>query len=205
MTLRTPLHSRRGSLGFTLLEAIVTLVVVSLLVTILMQALSHSLSLRARLLRFQGESRIAVLQEAWFRETIAGAQTDSVDGMGQVQGTGDSLSYATPAPLVARGMSRVRWWVESGPEGESLHYSDPATKDLVVVAGPLRDASFSYLNHEGEWQEEWKPEPEDIDVLPQLVRFEAMTTKGSLFWLVPLIADPLPPESMRLEGMDSGI
>ena len=69
-----------------------------------------------------------------------------------------------------------------------------------MVAGPLRDASFSYLNHEGEWQEEWKPEPEDTDVLPQLVRFEAMTTKGSLFWLVPLIADPLPPESMRLEG-----
>lgn len=194
---------RRGNAGFSLLEAIVTLVIVSLLVTVLMQALGHSLNLRARLLRFQGEARIAALQEAWFRETIAGAQTDE-GGLGIVEGTEQTLAYATPAPLVANGMSRVFWRIESDARGSSLHYADPATKDMVVIAGPLRNAAFAYLDHEGNWQREWKPEPEAAEPLPRLIRFEASTTKGSLYWLVPLIADPIPANSMRLDMVDSG-
>ena len=59
--------------GFTLLEAIVTLVIVSLLVTILMQALGQAMSLRTRLLRFDGENRVAgVAQLAGERRILAG-------------------------------------------------------------------------------------------------------------------------------------
>lgn len=204
MTTRLPPAPRRSNTGFSLLEAIVTLVIVSLLVTVLMQALGHSLNLRERLLRFQGEARVAALQEAWFRETIAGAQPDE-GGLGTVEGTEETLAYATPAPLVAKGMSRVFWRIESDAEGSSLHYADPATKDMVVIAGPLRHATFAYLDHEGNWQREWKPGPEAVEPLPLLVRFQASTTKGSLYWLVPLIADPIPAKSMRLEMVDSGI
>jgi prepilin-type N-terminal cleavage/methylation domain-containing protein len=56
--------------GFTLLETIVTLVIVSLMVALLMQALSQVLNLRQRVLRLQGEARIAALQERWFRESL---------------------------------------------------------------------------------------------------------------------------------------
>ena len=60
--------------GFTLLEAIVTLIIVSMLVTVLMNALSQSLALRARMLRLQGEARRMLLQEAWFRDSLGGVQ-----------------------------------------------------------------------------------------------------------------------------------
>lgn len=200
-----PTSPRRRAAGFTLLEATVTLVIVSLLMTVLMQALSHSLSLRTRLLRFQGEARIASLQEAWFRETLAGAQVDLADALGPLEGTPESLAYATPSPLVATGLARVRWWIKSDAGGSTLHYADPATADLVVVAGPLRQAAFAYLDREGKWQREWQPEPDGVEPLPRIIRFEAMTTKGALYWLVPLAVDPVPPKSMRLEEAGDGI
>lgn len=203
-----------------MLEVIVTLVIVSMLVTILMQALSHALSLRARLLTFQGEVRVAVLQEAWFRDAIGGAQNDLEEGYGVLTGTDDTLEYVTPAPLVAKGLSQVRWWIESGREGQSLHYADAATEDMIVVPGPLRNAAFAYLDHDGNWQRDWDGNAgnagygasrltgEDAMAmgytgdlatsLPQLVRFEATTSRGNLHWLVPVQTDPRPPLSLRL-------
>ena len=117
--------------------------------------------------------------------------------MGGMEGGPDQLSYATPMPLVANGMSRVRWWLVREGGGTSLHYSDPAAPDLVLVRGPLREASFAYLDHEGNWHDSWEPAPEDRQRLPKLVRFEAETSKGRLYWLVPLLSDPIPMDMMR--------
>lgn len=205
----SPRRAGRRQRGFTLLETVVTLVVVSMLVAMLMQALNQALSLRTRMLRVQAEARTAFLQEAWFRETVAAAQADLDDAMGGMEGTPDSLAYATPMPLVAGGMSRVRWWLQSEGGGVSLHYSDPDTADLVLVRGPLRGASFAYLDYEGTWHDSWAPAPEDRERLPRLVRFEAETSKGRLYWLVPLLSDPIPMEMMRpdlfLDGRGDGI
>ena len=196
----SPLLPSRSGLrqrGFTLLETVVTLVVVSMLVAMLMQALSHALSLRSRMARVQAEARLDFLQEAWFRETVASTQADLDDAMGGMEGTREELAYATPMPLVANGMSRVRWWLQREGGATALHYSDPDAPDLTIVRGPLEDASFAYLDHEGRWHDQWKPAPEDRQRLPKLVRFQARTAKGELFWLVPLLADPIPLDMMR--------
>lgn len=183
-----------------------TLVIVSLLVATLMQALGHALSLRARILRVQGESRSDLLQEAWFRETVGAAQADLDDAMGGMEGTRETLAYATPMPLAAAGMARVRWWLQSDAGGYSLHYADPETADMVVVRGPLREGAFAYLDHAGQWHDEWKPAADAAERLPRLVRFEAQTAKGRLYWLVPLLAEPMPPELMRPdEAIRNGI
>lgn len=187
--------------GFTLLEAIVTLVIVSLLVTILMQALGQAMSLRTRLLRFDGENRVAGLQEAWFRETVAGLQRDLEELGDGTLGTRESLEYSTPSPLAAQGFSGVRWWLENG----SLHYADGKVPDVVIIQGPLKDAAFSYLDEGGAWVDEWKWK--DHRSPPKMVRFTASTARGSLDWLVPIMADGLDPEDMKLldESDTSGI
>lgn len=203
---RIPMRGRHAAAGFTLLEAIVTLVVVSLLVAVLMQALSHALNLRTRLLRVQAEARTDFLQEAWFRDAVGGAQADFDNALGAMDGSAESLSYATPVPLVAQGMSRARWWL-AGRSGEaSLRYADSAVEDLVIVQGPLRDASFAYLSRDGEWHDTWRPDADDPERLPRLVRFEATTPRGRLYWLVPLLADPIPKETLRTdEAAASGL
>lgn len=203
---RPPVRGRRLAGGFTLLEAIVTLVIVSLLVAVLMQSLSHALNLRTRLLRVQAEARTDFLQEAWFRDAVSGAQADFDDALGAMDGSAEALSYATPVPLVAQGMSRARWWLAGPPGAVSLRYSDSAAEDLVIVRGPLRDASFAYLSRDGEWRDTWRPDPDDPERLPRLVRFEATTPRGRLHWLVPLLADPIPKETLRTdEGEASGL
>lgn len=202
--------SLRGQSGFTLLEAIVTLVIVSMLMAVLMQALSQSLGLRTRLLRLYGESRQMLLQEAWFRENVATAQPP-VMGVGDAfDGTADSVSFISAAPLMTGGSGRVRWWLapdETG--GVSLNYSDSTVKQVVIVKGPLRDAGFSYGSPDDEWREQWhgqapelassldaqpaSPETVPPPILPRLLRFQAVTAQGRhLDWVVHLPSDLRP-------------
>lgn len=192
--------ARRGDSrqrGFTLLEAVVTLVIVSLLVTILMQALGQAMNLRGRLLRFGGENRVAGLQEAWFRESVAGMQRDLEEQGEGTLGTPDMLEYSTPSPLAAEGFSGVRWWLEGG----RLLYSDTRVQELVIIPGPLHDAAFSYLDESGSWSHEWKWK--DHRSPPRLVRFSARTGHGSLEWLVPIMAEGLDPDELKMDEWGS--
>ena len=188
--------------GFTLLESVVTLVIVSMLMAMLMQTLGQSLQLRTRLLRLQGEAREMLLHEAWFRESVAAAQPPSPrEPADAFEGGEDGLSYLTAAPLVARGTARVRWWLDEGESGIlSLYYSDPTAGSMVVVPGPLEDAGFAYLAEGTDaWVALWdstlaagdgsQREPAG-GVLPRLGRFRAVTPQGRrLDWLVHLPAD----------------
>lgn len=210
----------RAQGGFTLLEAIVTLVIVSMLVTVLMNALSQSLSLRTRMLRMQGESRQMLLQEAWFRDSVAGAQppTQRLEADG-FSGDMDGVAFISAAPLMASGSVQVAWRLVRDADGQvALHYQDPAVGDLVVVPGPLHDAGFAYLA-EGDaapWESQWqstKPEKasrlaeKGSGVVPRLVRFQATTEAGRrLHWLVYLPANLRASDRINIEeGGDAGI
>lgn len=199
--MRTGSNHATGSsqAGFTLLEAIVTLIVVSLLVATLMQALGQAMGLRTRLLRFEGENRRAALQESWFREVTAGLQHDPLDEEGRALGQRDQLEYLTAAPLAAHGASVVRWWLDGG----SLHYADSAANDVVIIRGPLRDAAFSYLDEAGAWRNDWRWAQHKKP--PRLIRFTAATERGSIDWIVPIMADGLDPESLRTDDPSHGI
>lgn len=204
--------------GFTLLEAIVTLIIVSMLVTVLMNALSQSLALRARMLRLQGEARRMLLQEAWFRDSLGGAQppTKRVEADGFL-GTASEVSFVSAAPLVANGSTRVDWKLLRDQNGRvALHYSDPVVGDLEVVSGPLNDASLSYMGSDGgQWQQEWRStapddatalSPTGTGVLPRLVRFQATTETGRrLHWLVYLPADLRASDRIDLKELGYGL
>lgn len=190
--------------GFTLLEAIVTLVIVSLIVTVLMQALGQTLGMRTRLLRHQREARVVALQEQWFRDTVGSAVADLPDALGHMQGSRDSLELVTAAPLESRGVQRVGWSLRRNGAGQALHYTGGDLKSVQVIAGPLRNAAFAYLDHDGRWSTEWRPDADSRLALPRMVRFQADTTAGSLLWLVPIAVDPAPPELLKPEEVVGG-
>lgn len=194
--------------GFSLLEAIVTLVVVAMIVALLMQALSQSLNLRGRLLRHQSAALVSGLQEQWFRESVSAAVADLPDAFGGPVGSADALDLLTARPLGNDGsLERIVWSLRParGGEGVSLHYADAVWDDLLVVAGPLHEAAFEYLDLEGQWHDEWAAEEGSEEVLPSMVRLRARTATGVMQWLVPIAADPRLPQMLRPEEPGSGI
>ena len=203
-----PSTARARVRGFSLLEVIVTLVVVSLIVTVLMQALAQSLDMRERLVRHQRQARTAALQEQWFRDTVASSLSDLPDALGHLRGDTQRLEVLTPVPLLGEGMARVRWEVIDTGDGPALGYSGPGWSGVVVPA-PLEGARFAYMDRQGDWRDAWAPEvPEDADpgavpMLPKMVRFQAMTTRGELIWLVPVRSNPYVPRRLRSDGYDA--
>lgn len=202
--MRPPYHGRHVG-GFTLLEAIVTLVIVSLIVAVLMQALGQALNMRTRVLHYQRESRLASLQEQWFRDTVGSAVSDLPDAFGRLRGSAGSLELVTPAALGGGGLQRIRWSLRPVPGGHALHYHDATWADGVVVAGPLQNAAFAYLGRNGDWLREWEPAEDANILLPRMVRLEGMTTSGPLLWLVPITADPAPPVRLETEDATRGL
>lgn len=190
--------------GFSLIEVLVTLVVASLIITVLMQALAQSVDLRERVRRHDVASRVAALQEPWFRETVASMVADIPAAMGSARGTETSVEFVTPVPLSGGGLARVRWWLEPVPGGYALHYRDPAWKQLVIVPGPLGNASFGYLGADGKWQPEWNPADDADEVLPRAVRLSATTATGELVWWVAVSALPYRPTGLQPESAIDG-
>lgn len=193
----TAIHARQH--GFTLLEAIVTLAIVALISALLMQSLTHALSLRERLLRHQAGARIGALQEQWFRESVAAAVPDLPDAIGVMRGDADGVELVTADPLGPRGLEQVRWRLARSGDGIRLTYSDSRLGDIPVIDSPLRDAAFSYLDAAGNWHRAWPPERQQDEVLPRLLRLEADTATGRLLWMVPVLAYPRPAEFLRPE------
>lgn len=198
---------RRGAAGFTLLETIVTLVVVSLIVVVLMQALQQALDLRTRLLRHERGTRMASLQEQWFRDSVSAAIADLPDAMGRMEGSATAFELVSAAPLSGNGLGRIRWALPKVDGGQALAYGDQGWRDLPVIRGPLQDASFAYLDAQGQWHDEWKPgdAPGADDGLPRMIRLQAATTTGPLTWLVPILATPQLPLSLRPEALGVGL
>jgi prepilin-type N-terminal cleavage/methylation domain-containing protein len=193
---------RRVQGGFTLLETIVTLVIVSLIVVVLMQALQQALGLRTRLLRFERETRMATLQESWFRDSVSSAMADLPDAFGPMRGGEDEVSMISAAPLEGAGPARIGWALRRDGNLQALVYTATGTDPLQVVRG-LRDASFSYLDASGRWQRTWKQD-EDAP-LPRMVRLQATTATGELLWLVPIAADGRAKRVLRPEEIAVGL
>lgn len=191
--------------GFSLIEVLVTLVVASLIITVLMQALAQSVDLRERVRRHEVASRVAALQEPWFRETVGSMVADIPAALGTPLGSPDFVEFVTPVPLAGGGLARVRWSLQPVDGGFALHYRDPAWDDLVVVRGPLADASFEFLDGEGQWQPDWTPAKDADEVLPRAVRLQAKTTTGELVWWVAVEALPYRPTGLQPDSTLDGI
>ena len=200
--------SRTRARGFTLLEALVTLVIVSLLVATLMQALSQSLDMRTRLIRLQRAARVDALQQAWFRQTLAGAVADLPDAGGGLKGTPAQLELLSLAPLEGDGLARVGWELRPGPEGWALVYRQDESAGLDVVAS-LREARFDYLQRDGSWTDRFSPpeaEPDPLSdeppppSLPRAVRLRGRTATRDIEWTVALRSRDTPRAALRFES-----
>lgn len=191
-----------SSRGFSLLEALVTLVIVSLVATVLMQSLLHVLGMRERMLRADREGRTAVLHERWFRDSAAAAIGDRPDGAMPFAGDASGLRFLSHAPLEGQGVLAVSWRLVQAPDGRFALEYEQSGRRWPVLPPALEGAAFDYLDSRGTWHAGWPLESAPDAALPRAVRLAATRDGKPLVWWVAVAAGPgLPPTLRFLEEM----
>jgi len=183
--------------GFSLLEALVTLVIVAAVMALLMQSLVHVLGMRERVLRHELEARVEVLHERWFRETIAAALADRPGAEPAFSGSETGLALLS-ADAAAGGMARIGWRVIAGENGLQLEYAQ-AEQRWPLASDGIDAAAFDYLDRDGQWHPAWPLAERPDDILPRAVRLTQRLSgdRGERVWWAEIGAAPGLPPALR--------
>jgi prepilin-type N-terminal cleavage/methylation domain-containing protein len=163
---------RRAERGFTLMESLVVLVLISLSVMVMFQMLGSYRLAQERVALHAGGIDRQALVSAWFTDSVRGLQALEKTPL---EGREDRFSGVTLNPLVARAgaLTPVEWRIEPGRDGTwSLAYAEDGVDRWTL---PLRDAArprFAYYSRDGRRAARWPPESGFQDLLPGAVALE---------------------------------
>jgi prepilin-type N-terminal cleavage/methylation domain-containing protein len=184
--------------GVTLMEMLVTLVVVSLTTVLLSQALAQSARvermLSARSIATQGEA----LRLDWLRQTIEStvaldrSQPDSMRGDAQrLEGRSTQLPgwpFSTTGPFAAElrydtpaRTGELILWLGLGPPAS-------AQQRIVLLEWQGSPGRIQYLGSEGAWADSWPPVsmPPEAPRLPRAVMIRTGSQRQPLIVIAPL-------------------
>lgn len=152
--LTQPAHQR----GMTLLELLVTLSLLALVSTLLMQGFATALVTYERVQRKQNESLPLELGYRWFSETLAGTQAE-LDAPRQFGGDARQLRGITHRPLLGQPgqTSPFAWTLQEAPDGSlQLLYSQGERLQWPIAQWPAgSQGRFIYRNLQGAPAERW--------------------------------------------------
>ena len=181
-----------GQRGFTLLEVLVVLIIVSMVSGIVFQAFEITLRLNRRFGLEQANSQQGAMLADWFRQSIRGLQPDYTEGKSIFKGGEKRISglstntlaadYGVPAALV--------WELAFDPDrGEtSLRYGT-GDNSAPLISWPGTAGRFVYFDAKGEAHDSWPPPLGMWPQLPAAIRLEA--ARGSEPYVI--VATPLGP------------
>lgn len=189
--------------GFTLLEVLVVLVIVSLLVTFLFQTLSHVLTTRNTILRQLNTFQQGAIQEFWFRHSTAGLVADYPDiELSHVfKGEATGFTGLTTTALNADpGVPIPFGWSLVEQNNETQLQYQTATETWTVLTWQEAEGRFQYLDNEGEWSDAWPPDKFGLEPpqLPEAILLNAQRGRQPITWLVSMNARRVPKRDGRL-------
>jgi prepilin-type N-terminal cleavage/methylation domain-containing protein len=183
--------------GVTLLEMLVTLVVISLVTVLLSQALAQSARVERMLVGKSLAAQSEALRLDWLRQTIESvvpldsSQADSMRGDAQLlegrstQLPGWPLSTAGPFAVELRYddaafSGALVLWLESRALASAHHR-------VVLLEWQGPPGRIQYLNPEGAWVDTWPPIslPADAPRLPQVVAVQTGSKEQPLIVAAP--------------------
>lgn len=193
-----------SSRGFSLLETLVSLVIVALIATVMMQSLFQVLGLRERVLRHEAEARQAALQQAWFRDSVAALVAEMPERQGGFRGDPEGWSGTSLAGPSGAGLRRIEWRLTGLPGRRVLQLSEDGGPALTIRAVGDR-ARMRYLGPDGAWQTAWPVTDAASEPLPRAVRLDDPDEGHGLLWWEPVLTGPGLPQPLRtaLEPFDA--
>ena len=200
---REPLRKRRGMRGFTLLEMLVTLLVVSLIAGVMGQALAQLARIEQLLAGAQLRSVASSLRAEWLRSAIESLLPGGRDSDERMSGSERELRglSADVPQLPAPGLTplHLRLVFQDGTGLSELQLRSPAEDPsspswVVLLAWPGREGRFRYLDRKQQWQDQWPPAPGLADdALPLAIALETGLPEARVLMASPRAsASPLP-------------
>jgi len=172
----------KQSHGFTLLEALVVLVITGLVSVVLVQGFGLLLSARTSVQDKVAAVNEAVVEQSLFLEPLRGVVPDYPDRPHLFTGDAQRLHGMTARPLQARAGTPVPFTLTLTYDRQSdqttLTYQEDNTDPLVLGSWDGAKGAFAYRDITGPWQESWPPQGNPrAPQTPWLIRL----TKGTGF------------------------
>lgn len=159
MTLRGRPHLRgQDAAGFTLLETLVALAILSVSALLIFQFVGQQYAVTSRVERISSDTISRAMERERFASVVRGLTPGWPDQADEVfTGTPARFAGLTSGQLesVAPGLSKVSLQIvraATGPASQLVYRSPEAD---FVIAQFAQPASFSYLAPNGAWVEEW--------------------------------------------------
>lgn len=172
--------------GFTLLETLVALVITALASVLIMQGVSHALSLRERVIELTQYQREDGLRRGWFQDTVSSlvADLERIESNRFIGGPG-GFAGLTLSPLQGKAgvPTSVRWFLEREDDIVYLHYQEPGVGPQRVWAWRTEEAGFRYYSPDQGWSLEWPPAGQPAFSLPAAIRFETTWRGRPRVWV----------------------
>lgn len=183
-----------GSRGFTLLEVLVVLVLVSLTMTVLIQGVLYTLQLRAQFLAQQQRLWEDFLPESWFRSSSAALSPARASSLEAFQGDRNGFRGLSLMPLLGDPGTpvRIEWHLIPRDGQQILQYHQFTSSPepvLEIAAWPdTVTVQFGYLDGEGYWGERWPPADasQEIPRLPVALRLQSLDAERPILWQVSI-------------------
>ncbi len=175
------------SLGLTLVETLVTFVILGFLATLILQAVGFFAIRYEGVQRVHRESSLETLQQSWFAMSVRGLVPYGVAAR-RFRGDAKLFEGTTLEPLNAEAGTPViaRWSIGEG----TVHYAEApmpgeASVEWTVLA--LDGPAFEYSDSLGNWYDHWPPSAERN---PNISETGSRSGTGSIDAPTPYVYDP---------------
>jgi prepilin-type N-terminal cleavage/methylation domain-containing protein len=211
-------NNKRPARGFTLLEMLVTLVLVSLVGLIISQALLQVARIERLLAGGSLRAMVVALHGEWVRDALAGLLPGEKGSAERFAGDARALQgLSTAVPQwPAPGLAPMRLSLEFNERAgrtELLLHSDGLRRDVLSAAQPAPQLLLSwpgnsgrwrYLDAVGAWHERWPPQLSGAvapAALPAGVALESGDPALGTLLAAPVAGDAQPPTRRAMERL----
>lgn len=205
-----PTTSHRSA-GFTLLEMMVVLLLVSLISVLLMQGFSYVIGIQERLRNQLVKIQNTELKEHWFRlVTRSFHYSRNADGA-DFKGSPTELSGLVLQPL--NGMpgvpTKVKWSLQEDGDQTILYYQQAAEPAVPIIQWREVQPEFRYLNTNGDFVSNWPQDEDDASLLfnfagptaqplPKGVVIMDTSQTSQFFWYVSITSNAIKEPDFAL-------
>ena len=165
--------------GFTLLEALVVLVITSLVSVVMVQGFGLMLAARTSVETKLVEADQFILQSSLLLEPLRGVVPDYAERPNVFAGAARTLHGLTVRPLRERPGSPVGFAMTLDYKADSdetlVTYTEQGSPPVVIGRWPGNAGAFFYRDRTGGWASVWPPPaavPNDTVQTPWLIRLE---------------------------------